>query len=345
MRRRPGFAFSAVIGRTLVLLLGVAAAWLACATGDSAENGFARAFERGDVAAMRVALAAHAQATGLDAAAELFSRTIDAVPRNRAFRMRYEQALAESGGAVRAPSRELFLLVPGWRYRTEPATGADLAQVRAVLERLGLEARLAPIAENDTVEENAAALAADIERLAPGGRRIVLVSTSKGGPETHLALDRLRRADGAGHVVAWVNIGGLLHGTAIADYWDTWPRSWLAAIGFAFQGHHTRAISSMATAASRARAAELQLPRHILVVNFLAVPRERDLTDWTRSNYALLAEHGPNDGLTLLADAIVPEGITVAELGFDHFFRTPDLDARIAAVAVSLLAVLGSASP
>lgn len=340
MRRRPGFAFGAVIRRTLVLLLGVAAAWLACATGDSAENGFARAFERGDVAAMRVALAAHAQATGLDAAAELFSRTIDAVPRNRAFRMRYEQALAESGGAVRAPSRELFLLVPGWRYRTEPATGADLAQVRAVLERLGLEARLAPIAENDTVEENAAALAADIERLAPGGRRIVLVSTSKGGPETHLALDRLRRADGAGHVVAWVNIGGLLHGTAIADYWDTWPRSWLAAIGFAFQGHHTRAISSMATAASRARAAELQLPRHILVVNFLAVPRERDLTDWTRSNYALLAEHGPNDGLTLLADAIVPEGITVAELGFDHFFRTPDLDRRVAAMALALLVTL-----
>jgi hypothetical protein len=303
----------------------------------------ARALERGDVPALRTALAAHAQATGLDAAAELFSRTIDAVPRNRAFRMRYEQALAEP--VVRAPrgGRELFLLVPGWRYRTDPATGADLAQVRAVLERLGLEARLALIEENDTVEENAAALAADIERLAPGGRRLVLVSTSKGGPETHLALDRLRRADRAGHVAAWVNIGGLLQGTAIADYWDTWPRSWLAAIGFALRGHHTRAIPSMTTAASRARAAGLELPPHVLVVNLLAVPRERELTDWTRRNYAILAEHGPNDGLTLLADAIVPEGITVAELGFDHFFRTPDLDARIAAMAVAVLALLDAA--
>jgi hypothetical protein len=332
-----------VIGRTLVLLLGVAAAWPACAVEDSSAIDFGRALERGDVAAMRAALAAHAQATGLDAAAELFSRTIDAVPRNRAFRMRYEQALAEP--VVRAPrgGRELFLLVPGWRYRTDPATGADLAQVRAVLERLGLEARLALIEENDTVEENAAALAADIERLAPGGRRLVLVSTSKGGPETHLALDRLRRAGRAGHVAAWVNIGGLLQGTAIADYWDTWPRSWLAAIGFALRGHHTRAIPSMTTAASRARAAGLQLPPHVLVVNFLAVPRERDLTDWTRGNYAILAEHGPNDGLTLLADAIVPEGITVAELGFDHFFRTPDLDARIAAMAVAVLALLDAA--
>jgi hypothetical protein len=332
-----------VIGRTLVLLLGAAAAWPACAVEDSSAIDFGRALERGDVAAMRAALAAHAHAAGLDAAAELFSRKIDAVPRNRAFRMRYEQALAEP--VVRAPrgGRELFLLVPGWRYRTDPATGADLAQVRAVLERLGLEARLALIEENDTVEENAAALAADIERLAPSGRRLVLVSTSKGGPEAHLALDRLRRADGAGQVAAWVNIGGLLQGTAIADYWDTWPRSWLAAIGFALRGHHTRAIPSMTTAASRARAAGLQLPPHVLVVNFLAVPRERDLTDWTRGNYAILAEHGPNDGLTLLADAIVPEGITVAELGFDHFFRTPDLDARIAAMAVAVLALLDAA--
>ncbi len=193
------------------------------------------------------------------------------------------------------------------------------------------------------MEANAVTLAAEIERLPPDGRRLILVSTSKGGPETHLALDRLRQAGRAGHVAAWVNIGGLLHGTAIADYWDTWPRSWLAAIGLTLGGHDARAIPTMTTAASRARIAASQLPAHVLVVNYLAVTRERDLTDWTRGNYALLAEHGPNDGLTLLADAIVPQGITVAELGFDHFFRTPDLDRRIAAMILSVLALLGGA--
>ncbi len=84
----------------------------------------------GDTAAMREALAAHARATSLDEAAELFARTIDAVPRNRAFRVRYERALADPLAPVRASSHELFLLVPGWRYRTDPATGADLAQVQ-----------------------------------------------------------------------------------------------------------------------------------------------------------------------------------------------------------------------
>jgi hypothetical protein len=303
----------------------------------------ARALEHGDTTAMREALAAHARATSLDEAAELFARTIDAVPRNRAFRVRYERALADPLGPVRASSHELFLLVPGWRYRTDPATGADLAQVQRVLESLALATRLAPIGENDTVEANGAALAAEIERLLPEGRRLILVSTSKGGPETHLALDGLRQAGRAGHVAAWVNIGGLLHGTAIADYWDTWPRSWLAAIGLTLGGHDARAIPTMTTAASRARIAAAQLPAHVLVVNYLAVTRERDLTDWTRGNYAILAEHGPNDGLTLLADAIVPQGITVAERGFDHFFRTPDLDRRIAAMVLSVLALLGDA--
>ena len=326
-----------------LLLLGLAASQsLLAADAPPPALAFARALEDSDTAAMREALAAHARATSLDQAAELFARTLGAVPRNREFRVRYERELA-APTLPREASRELFLLVPGWRYRTEPATGADLAQVRRVLEGLALATRLAPIDENGTVEANAAALAAEIERLVPDGRRLILVSTSKGGPETHLALDRLQQAGRAGQVAAWVNIGGLLHGTAIADHWDAWPRSWLAAIGFAFRGHHTRAIPSMATAASRARIAASQLPAHVLVVNYLAVPRERDLTDWTRSNYAILAEHGPNDGLTLLPDAIVPQGITVAELGFDHFFLTPDLDRRIAAIAMALLATLDGA--
>jgi hypothetical protein len=336
-----GLAWGPVIRHPLFLLLfGLAAAPSPFAVDTPTGLAFAQALERGDAAAMRESLAAHARATSLDQAAELFARVIDTVPRNREFRLRYERSLADPLPPVRETSHELFVLVPGWRYRTDPATGADLAQVQRVLESGGFETRLAPIEENDTVEANAVTLAAEIERLAPDGRRLILVSTSKGGPETHLALDRLRRTDGAGHVAAWVNIGGLLHGTAIADYWDTWPRSWLAAIGFAFLGHHTRAIPSMATEASRARMAASQLPAHVLVVNYLAVPRERDLTDWTRSNYALLAEHGPNDGLTLLADAIVPQGITVAEPGFDHFLRTPDLDRRIAAMAKSVLALL-----
>jgi hypothetical protein len=59
-------------------------------------------------------------------------------------------------------------------------------------------------------------------------------------------------------------------------------------------------------------------------------------------DFEVIAPHGPNDGLTLLADAIVPQGVTVVERGLDHYFSTPDLDRRIAALAAVLLEELGA---
>jgi hypothetical protein len=206
---------------------------------------------------------------------------------------------------------------------------------------MGLATWLVPLDENGTVEANGAALAAELERLAGDGRRLVLVSTSKGGPETLLALDRLARSGGAGHVAAWVNIGGLLNGTALADYWIGWSQRWIAALGFAvFLGHGTEAIPSMATAPRRARFAELRVPPGVLVVNYIGAPLTTDLRPDVWGDWEVIAPQGPNDALTLLADAIVPQGITVVERGLDHYFAAPDLDRRIAALTTVLVGEL-----
>ena len=212
--------------------------------------------------------------------------------------------------------------MPGWLYRTHPESGADLARPRAVLAARGYAVQLAEIDENATVETNGDALAAELERLA-GGRRLILVSTSKAGPETQLALDRLERAGKAGHVAAWVNIGGLLNGTAVADHWDPWPRSWLAALAFAFMGHGTESIGSMTTGARRPHFAELRLPAGVLVVTYIGAPRASEVNPGAQNDYAILAPHGPNDGMTLLADALVPQGVTVVERGLDHSLPRP----------------------
>jgi hypothetical protein len=167
------------------------------------------------------------------------------------------------------------------------------------------------------------------------------VSTSKGGPETHLALDRLGRSGDAGHIAAWVNIGGLLNGTALADYWAGWSQRWIAAAGFAvFLGLGTEAIPSMATGPRRARFAELRVPAGVVVVNYIGAPLTTDLRPDVWGDFEVIAPHGPNDGLTLLADAIVPQGITIVERGLDHYFAAPDLDRRIAALATTLLGEL-----
>jgi hypothetical protein len=231
-------------------------------------------------------------------------------------------------------------MVPGWRYRVNRETGADLAQPRARLERLGFATVLVPLDANGAIDANARALAAEVARLRADGRTLILVSTSKGGPETHLALDTLRRAGEAGHVAAWVNIGGLLNGSAIADGWAAWPRRWLAAFVLAFNGFDLAAIDSMTTAASRPRFAGAVLPDHVLVVNYLGVPLASEVSPTARDGYAILVEGGPNDGLTLLADAIVPGGVTVVARGLDHFYAAPDLDDRIAAMGRAIVRLL-----
>jgi hypothetical protein len=263
------------------------------------------------------------------------------VPRNREFRTRFDAARADGPRARLAAADYLFVFVPGWLYRLNPASGADLARPRAVLDGIGVATRLVPLDENGTVEANGAALAAAIAGLASDGRRLVLVSTSKGGPETHLALDTLGRSDGARHVAAWVNIGGLLNGTALADYWSGWSQRWIAATGFAlFVGLGTEAIPSMATAPRRARFAELRVPPGVLVVNYIGAPLTTDLRVDVWGDFEVIAPHGPNDGLTLLADAIVPQGITVVERGLDHYFSAPDIDTRVAALTAALLGKL-----
>jgi hypothetical protein len=226
---------------------------------------------------------------------------------------------------------------------SNPESGADLARPRAVLAALGYDTRLAQIDENGTVEANGAALADELVQLAASRRRIILVSTSKAGPETHLALDRLARSGDAAHIVAWVNIGGLIHGTPRADWWREWPQRWLATVGFAFLGRSTDSIESMTTAVRRARAPELRLPRGVLVVNYIGAPRTAEISARGQDDYAALVAWGPNDGLTLLADALVPEGVTVVERGLDHFFAAPDLDRRIAALTEALVGALADA--
>jgi len=320
----------------------VVVALLPVSAAGQRDAGLAEAFRRGDVPATRAALAAIARASSLDAAAGAFAMVVESLPRNRAFRAEFQRALANPGVPLPGADKYLFVFVPGWLYWRQPESGADFARPRQVIGELGVANRLAEIDENGTIEENAATLAAELAALHDDGWKVVLVSTSKGGPETLAALDLLRESGRAGHVAAWVNIGGLLNGTVLADRETVWPRSWVAAIGFAFMGLDTASISSMTTDASRKRFASATLPAEVLVVNYLGVPNAADVSSRAEEGYAALTEHGPNDGLTLLADAIVPDGITLVEPGLDHYFAAPDIDRRIAALAAALLQELAA---
>src|SRR5262245_21699588 len=121
----------------------LALAVLPVAAGAERDAAVVEAVQRGDTPTLRDALAALAQAESLDAAAEVFAVAVTALPRNRAFRARFDAALAGEPAPTSRRVDYLFVCVPGWLYLSNPESGADPARPRAVLAALGCDTRLA----------------------------------------------------------------------------------------------------------------------------------------------------------------------------------------------------------
>ena len=234
-------------------------------------------------------------------------------------------------------SSYLFLFVPGWFYRSEPWTGADLARPRKVVDRLGFANHLVEVDELGTIEDNARRIAKYIIQYQQSGKKIILVSVSKAGAEVALALGQLLEHQQTQNVKAWVNIGGLLQGSFIADSATRWPKRWMAKPYFIYMGWDFASVESMTTRKSKTRFARLSIPRHILIINYIGIPLSGDVSVLAHDRYQKLRHHGPNDGLTLITDAIVPRGFTIVQLGFDHFFLDPAIDIKSAALIHTLL--------
>ena len=61
----------------------------------------------------------------------------------------------------------------------------------------------------------------------------------------------------------------------------------------------------------------------LLVINVVGFPLTFHLNGTTRARHKQLAACGPNDGSTLLRDAIVEPGLVYPVWGADHYFRVP----------------------
>ena len=235
---------------------------------------------------------------------------------------------------VRTCLREYeILFIPGFHYLSDTTSGADFANQRELMRELGLHVQLAATHEDGTIEENAEIIARIVRSESRYHSKMILVSTSKSGPETALALGKILRPHETTSVKAWLSVGGLMGGTFLADRVMTWPKSWIARIIFSFEKIDFRSLPGLTTKASRARMKKVRLPRNIFAVQYVAVPFSGDIADDVRSRYTYLRKYGPNDGLTLLADELVPDGITIAEVGYDHFYRDPEINLKSLAIA------------
>jgi hypothetical protein len=231
----------------------------------------------------------------------------------------------------------LIVFAPGWFYKSQPESGADFAKPRQVLTNVGARTRLLETEENGTVERNADLIAEQLIRFGRDAKKLIVVSASKAGPEVAFALTKLQQDTSAvHHVKAWVNIGGVLRGSTLADRALTWPTSWLVKL-FILGGQSSEGIESLSTQISVERASRTVLPAHMTVLNYTGIPLSGQVSERARTGYSLLREEGPNDGLTPIVDEIPTGSITVAELGLDHFFRDPLIDMKTVALTNTIL--------
>lgn len=255
----------------------------------------------------------------------------------RATRWEESERLAACLEAVDPPP---IWFVPGWFYETQPGTGADFARQRRLLDRLGVANRLVPTIENGTVEANAAIVAAELRALGRG-ERVILVSASKGGPEVAHALGRLLEPEATRPVRAWINIGGLLRGTPLADFATGWPIRWAAPLYFHFRGLDPGAsLPSLTTDESRARFARERIPARVMLINFAGIPLSGHVSAAAEFGYGRMRAQGPNDGLTLIADELAHGGRTIVQIGLDHYYRDPELDLKTVALTLTVMSEL-----
>jgi hypothetical protein len=234
-------------------------------------------------------------------------------------------------------NRFRFLFVPGFHYRTDPSSGADFSGPRTYLHNCGFDTRLVEVEEDGTIEQNATFIAEAVREESSPGKRLIIVSTSIGGPETAVALGKLLSVDDMRSVAAWISVGGLLGGTVLADQAEQWPMSWLAKLAFLVKGIDARALPGMVTVSSRRRMNELRFPKSLLVLDYVGVPLSGQVPADVKGRWKTLARFGPNDGLTLLADEVLNSGRVVFEIGQDHYYRDPEIDLKALALACLVL--------
>jgi hypothetical protein len=278
----------------------------------------------------------------VDFAALYLADQIAHVPVNRRFRAAFDQAYNYTRktfrrGRVKLPAAAAgyeVLVVPMYLYKRLPGAGADLAAPRAALRNVGLACHFVETEDDGAIEANADLVAAAIRARAQSARRLIVFSASKSGPEVALALTKLGPGE-TRHVAAWINTVGVLQGTPLVD------ERLFPELEFLVGKVDVAGKESLSTARGRQRFDSFRIPEHVLVLNYFGIPVTGSISFWARRGFFLLRKYGPNDGVSLLADMILPGGMTLAELGSDHFMRSKPFDITTVALAITVIRWLG----
>lgn len=236
-------------------------------------------------------------------------------------------------------------LVPGALYDRNAHTGADGERVLGIVRRCGFQAERIETQPFGEPEANGRLIASWIERQIEQGRRVALVTLSKG---TLDACDgvRLCAPQQIGSIAGWLSLSGVWNGTALVDWLDlhVWRRLLLRGT-MAISGRPYGTLETL-----RRTVTMPTLPRlNARVVSMVGMPLEKHLCHrWAARGYEQLSRFGPNDGgAIVLSDVRQIPGEVYPVWGMDHYFNPLwDVEPLIARLLLEALRPLeGSDEP
>ena len=278
----------------------------------------------------------------VDFAALLFADQLLSLDRNAAVNKRFktnlDRVLRGEEVTVDDTGNITFVLVPGYDYEENGhATGADLRSQVGILGDLGIQVEFVQVDPIGTVLECADTIVNSLARLGQG--TFVIAGPSSAGPAIHIALSRLGEGSG---VLAWLNLGGTLRGVPLLDWVQGFPQGVVFDIIVWAQDWRHDSFESLTTRVRRERFAELSVPKDIQVFNYISMSLSGDISDFGWDKYLLMRSDGPNDGLSLLPDLLLPEGHTIVSPKGDHFFaEDPLIEHKSVALVMTILESLG----
>jgi len=267
----------------------------------------------------RAELQSLTQSRGIDLSTRALYQTL--IDSNRDFMQTIDRIEPDPSPA---PAKLKLLIAPALFYKERPEFGGDGQTIAEIARACGIETDVLPVLSKGACADNAVLIWRAIE--SESAERIALLSMSKGGAETRLALEAHCDHPAMNKVRAWVNISGFVRGSPHADQvLASWSLKLRVRLLCLVLGADYRMVDELATYNSR-WLQPFALPENITIINLFGVPLLSHIQQHNQYNrYVRLTPLGPNDGFTVLADMIVPNTLTYPLWGADHYFRTPQV--------------------
>jgi hypothetical protein len=233
-----------------------------------------------------------------------------------------------------SPLKDFYVaFVPGLDYN-DTTNGGNFARQRRLLNASGIQNELILTDDWGLTDDNAVTVAMRLNELSKYHSKIIVVSASKGGLETAVALGKILKPEETKSIKAWVSVGGILNGSPVADTYLCWPKCWIAEIGLLTVGQKISLVQDLSYKKRAAEFSEFNFPDNIKRVHFVGAPLSTQIHKRIKDNYCSIKKFGPNDGITPLADEVSDKGLIISELGFDHYYKHPEIDKKTIALAL-----------